>query len=74
MIEGSTPTTAKAFTAAIGVSPSALARLADITSTAAAPSEMAEEFPAVTVPPLGLKAGASRPSSSRLASGRTTSS
>jgi len=59
---------------AMGASPSARARSRDITSSAEAPSEMAEELPAVMVPRLGSKAGLSAARASRLVSPRTTSS
>ena len=57
IIEGSTPAVAIALTFAIGFSPNSFAFLADIIKTADAPSEIAEEFPAVTVPETGLKTG-----------------
>jgi hypothetical protein len=68
---GSTPTTAVASTRASGLSPSALARSADMISSAAAPSFSGELLPAVTVPTPGMKAGLSAASASILASGRT---
>ena len=68
MIDGSTPVEAIALTFAIGFNPSSLARLWDIISTADAPSEIAEEFPAVTVPETGLNTGFNAAISSSLAS------
>ena len=56
-----------------GFKPRLLALSALMISVQLAPSEIAELFPAVTEP-FGLKAGLSLPRSSRLASGRTTSS
>ena len=49
---------------AIGVSPSSAARSSDITSSAAAPTLIWLELPAVTVPPSGMNAGFSAPSAS----------
>ena len=72
--EGSQPADAVATIRAIGFRPSSSAFSADITRRADAPSEMAEEFPAVTVPPFGLKAGRSLARFSTEESGRTTSS
>ena len=66
--------TAMLLTRARGVSPSSRARLSLITSNAAAPSESAEELPAVTVPFTGSNAGFSAASPSRLVSSRITSS
>ena len=47
---GSTPAVAKATKRASGVSPRSCARSADVTTTAAAPSLVCDELPAVTVP------------------------
>jgi hypothetical protein len=74
MMEGSTPAVAMALTRAMGWSPRALARSRDITRRPEAPSEMAEELPAVTVPLLGSKAGLRAARASRVASSRITSS
>ena len=69
MITGSTPTVVWSTIRARGVSPSALALSADISSTAAAPSEICDELPAVILPS-GLNAGLSCESFSRSVSGR----
>ena len=61
-------------TRARGFSPSSRARLSLISSIAAAPSERAEEVPAVTVPVTGSNAGLSAASASTVVSGRITSS
>ena len=74
MIAGSQPATAIARTRARGTRPRAVARSALMTSMAEAPSEMAEDEPAVTVPFFGSKAGGSAARPSRLVSGRMTSS
>ena len=47
---GSTPAVANATKRASGVRPSAFARAADVTTTAAAPSLVCDELPAVTEP------------------------
>ena len=57
-----------------GSTPSAAARSALITSTAAAPSLIDEAFPAVTVPPSPWKAGRSPASASTVAPTRMLSS
>ena len=57
-----------------GRRPRALARSADITSVAEAPSESCEALPAVTVPPSFLNAGGSFASPSSVVSGRLHSS
>ena len=69
IITGSTPTVVWSTIRARGVSPSSRALSADISSTAAAPSEICEALPAVTLPS-GLNAGLSAASASRLESGR----
>ena len=69
MITGSTPTVIASRMRARGVSPSSSAFSRAINSTAAAPSEICEELPAVTEPP-SLKAGFSAASASRLVSRR----
>ena len=75
IVAGSTPATADATILAIGRRPSSRALASDVTSTAAAPSLMPDEFPAVTEPvPSRLNAGFSDPSDSRVASGRGCSS
>ena len=58
MISGSTPETLDAMMRARGSIPSSLARSADMTTTAAAPSFSGHALPAVTLPP-GLNAGSS---------------
>ena len=57
MIAASQPATAIERIFARGVKPRALARSALMISMADAPSDKADEVPAVTVPPFGLKAG-----------------
>jgi hypothetical protein len=74
MMEGSTPATVIARTRAIGFSPRAWAFSADIISIAEAPSEICEDCPGVTVPPLGLNEGLSLARPSMLVSGRMVSS
>ena len=74
MIAGSQPATAIDTILARGLRPSASAFSADIRTIAAAPSVNCEEVPAVTVPPLGLKAGRNLPSDSAVVSGRIVSS
>ena len=69
MITGSTPTVVWSMIRARGFSPSAFALSADIKSTAAAPSEICDELPAVILPS-GLNAGLSWARASRLVSGR----
>ena len=58
MITGSTPTVVWSTIRARGLRPSAFAVSADISSTAAAPSEICDELPAVILPS-GLNAGLS---------------
>ena len=50
MMTGSTPAIANECKRAIGVSPSSRARAEVVTRTAAAPSEICDELPAVTTP------------------------
>ena len=69
MITGSTPTVVWSTIRARGLSPSASAFSRDISSTAAAPSEICEELPAVILPS-SLKAGLSCDSVSMFESGR----
>ena len=57
MIAGSQPATAMERIFTRGLRPSALARSQLITSIAEAPSEIADDEPAVTVPPFGSNAG-----------------
>src|SRR5262245_38048481 len=70
---GSSAASANAWNRARGVSPSLLAASSLATSTAAAPSVIWEEFPAVTTPS-GLNAGLSPASRSSVVSRRTPSS
>lgn len=74
MMEGSQPTTAIERTRARGVRPNSRALLSLITSIAAAPSDRADEVPAVTVPVTGSNAGRRVESASTVVSGRITSS
>ncbi len=74
MIDGSQPAADMERILAIGAFPSSFAFSADMTRSAAAPSEMAEELPAVIVPFFGSKAGLSAASPSSVVSGRITSS
>ena len=75
IVAGSTPATALETMRAIGRHPSSRARASEVTSTAAAPSLMPDELPAVTDPdPSRLKAGLSDASLSRVVSGRGGSS
>ena len=69
MITGSTPTVVWSTIRARGVRPRASAFSRVIRSTAAAPSEICEELPAVTLPS-SLNTGFSCESASRLVSGR----
>ncbi len=69
MITGSTPTVVWSTILARGVRPSSSAFSRVITRTAAAPSEICEELPAVTLPS-SLKAGFSWESFSSEVSGR----
>ena len=69
MITGSTPTVVWSMIRARGFSPSALALSAAMSSTAAAPSEICDELPAVILPS-GLKAGLRLASASSVVSGR----
>ena len=73
MYAGSTPATAEAMTRAIGRRPSSSAVSAEASSTAAAPSLMPEELPAVTVPSV-RNTGRSWASFSGVVSGRGCSS
>ncbi len=70
---GSTPATAKERKASSGSMPSASALSRLITTSAAAPSLVCDELPAVTLPPL-RKTGLSLPIASRVESARTPSS
>src|SRR5674536_226063 len=72
MVTGSTPVSAKVWNRAIGVSPSSRAFSLVITSRAAAPSEICEEFPAVTTPS-SVKARLSAPRVSIVLPRRTPS-
>jgi hypothetical protein len=72
-MSGAQPAVAKATKRAIGFMPSAAARSALVTMVAAAPSEVCEELPAVTVP-LVWKAGFSFASASAEVSARGPSS
>ncbi len=74
MMEASQPATPVESTRAMGSRPSAWARSALITAMPEAPTESAEEVPAVTVPPRGSNTGLSSAILSRLASARITSS
>ena len=69
IITGSTPTVVWSTIFARGVTPSSAAFSALISSTAAAPSEICDELPAVTLPSC-LKAGLRPASASRFVSGR----
>jgi hypothetical protein len=69
MITGSTPTVVWSTIRARGLSPSDSALPRSISSTAAAPSEICDEFPAV-IRPSSLNAGFSCESASRFESGR----
>ena len=69
MITGSTPTVVWSTILARGLSPSSSAFSRVISSTAAAPSEICEELPAVILPS-SLKAGFSCESFSSVVSGR----
>ena len=66
---GSQPTVVWSSIRARGLTPSSSAFARDITNTAAAPSEICEEVPAVILPS-GLNAGCKPASVSRLVSGR----
>ncbi len=70
---GSSPASANCTMRARGVRPSRAAASSLVTSTAAAPSLICDEFPAVTNPS-GLNAGLSVASRSRVVSGRMPSS
>ena len=74
IITGSTPASAKVWKRARGVRPSLFAFFSLMMSTAAAPSVICDELPAVITPPSGLNAGFSRASFSRLVSVRMPSS
>ena len=69
MITGSTPTVVASKTRARGARPSSSAFSRAMSSTAAAPSEICDELPAVTVPS-SLNAGLSAASASRVVSRR----
>ena len=69
IITGSTPTVVWSTIRARGVRPSSSAFSRDISSTAAAPSEICDELPAVILPS-SLKAGFSSASASSVVSGR----
>jgi len=73
MYNGSTPATAHATSRAWGSKPNSFIFCADMTNTKAAPSEVCELFPAVTVPPTA-KAGFNLDKASILVSRRTPSS
>ena len=73
MKAGSTPAVAETTKRASGVTPDAFTASSLARSTAAAPSLIGDEFPAVTVPP-ARKAGASLASFSSVVSGRGDSS
>ena len=73
MYDGATPAMPAAAIRAIGRRPSRSAHSAEATSSAAAPSLIPDEFPAVTVPP-GRNAGRSAASRSSVVSGRGCSS
>ena len=73
MSTGSTPTTATAWTRAIGRQPRAAATSLVVTSSAPAPSEICEALPAVTVPP-SSNAGFSPASTAAVVPGRMPSS
>jgi hypothetical protein len=72
MMRGSTPADAHAVTRASGVTPDRAARDALINTTAAPPSVIPEDVPAVEIPP--GKTGASFRSDSSVVSGRGCSS
>src|SRR6185503_13191523 len=73
MISGSTPTVANARNTPSGTMPSWSAVSRFMTSAAAAPSEIGDELPAVTLPPIA-NAGGSLASPSSVVSGRGSSS
>ena len=73
-MHGSQPATAIPRILARGVKPNAFALAADITNIAEAPSESAEEVPAVTVPFTGSNTGRNADKLSAVVSGRITSS
>ena len=70
---GATPLTEKATKRASGLTPARFRKASETTSTAAAPSVICEELPAVTLPST-LKAGRSAPSPAAVVSRRTPSS
>ena len=74
MIAASQPATPIDLIRARGVRPSAFARSADISNIADAPSEIAEDVPAVTVPLTGSNTGRRPAKVSTVVSGRITSS
>ena len=69
IVTGSTPTVVWSTILARARRPSASAFSRDMSSTAAAPSEICDEFPAVILPS-GLNAGFSPASASSVVSGR----
>ena len=73
MISGLRPETPEATMRASGVSPSSLARVSLITTTAAAPSLSGQALPAVTLPP-SRNTGASEESFSSVVPARGPSS
>ena len=70
---GGTPATANPTMRAIGSAPNRAAMASDMTTVAAAPSDIWEAFPAVTLPPF-RNTGRKRPSASILVSARGPSS
>ncbi len=74
MIEGSQPAIAIDLILALMVSPRDLAFSSDMISIAAAPSDRADEEPAVTVPEAGSNTGRNCDNPSTVVSGRITSS
>ncbi|MNE89799.1 hypothetical protein D3C77_571020 [compost metagenome] len=74
MIEGSHPTTAIERMRARAFRPSDLARDSLMINMAEAPSDSAEEVPAVTVPLTGSNAGRNAARLATVVSGRITSS
>ena len=74
MVTGSTPARANEWNRARGVRPRLVARSSLMMSTAAAPSVICDELPAVTLPSSFLKAGLSWASVSTVVSGRMPSS
>ena len=74
MIDGSQPATAIDTILARGLRPSSLALSADISNIAEAPSDNADDVPAVTVPFTGSNTGRKLARLSIVVSGRITSS